>query len=288
MRYHIERVFPKLTDLVIDTIHKEGRYCKMNSTHAPRFLENKDSSEIVVFIHGFMGSPRQFDRIAELTHKGGYNAQIILLPGHGGTLKEFSSSTYRMWRSHLYSELDRLSESYDKIWLVGHSMGGLLALCAGRYPSRKISGIFLISTPMELTFLSKEDIKIRLAQVFLDEDHYVNKEYIGKSSIPRTHSMPFHALAPMVEVRKLMSVTRALLPKVRIPVEAVYSVSDELVSIRSLKILKSGLVHAPLKYTVLVDSLHAYFTDEEKELIDKALLDFLKNPIPMVKAEHSL
>jgi len=249
----------------------------MNYKHAPRFLENKDSREVIVFIHGFMGSPRQFDRIAEVAHKNGYNAQIILLPGHGSTLKEFSSSTYRMWRSHLYSELDRLSESFDKIWLVGHSMGGLLALCAGRYPCKKISGIFLIACPMELTFLSKEDIRIRLAQVFLDEDHYVNKEYIGKSSIPRTHSMPFHALAPMVEVRKLMSVTKALLPKVRIPVEAIYSVSDELVSIKSLKRLKSGLSHVPFKYTVLIDSLHAYFTDEEKKIIDDALLKFVRS-----------
>ena len=260
----------------------------VNDQHAPLFLEKPAYYGIVIFIHGFMGSPRQFDRIAEVTHTNGYNAQIILLPGHGSTLKEFSSSTYRMWRAHLYSELDRISEAYDKIWLVGHSMGGLLALCAGRYPSKKIAGAFLIATPMELTFLSKEDIKIRLAQVFLDEDHYVNKEYIGKSSIPRTHSMPFHALAPMVEVRKLMSLAKALLPKIHMPVKAIYSISDELVSIKSLKILKSGLVHAPFEYTVLVDSLHAYFTDEEKLIIDDTLLEFLKTPAIQPELEHSL
>jgi len=241
----------------------------MNSRHEPLFLENKESREIIVFIHGFMGSPRQFDRLAELSHKNGYNALSVLLPGHGGTLREFSSSTYRMWGAHLNSEIERLSECFDKIWLVGHSMGGLLALTVAKRPSKKLRGIFLIASPLELTFLSKEDIKIRLAQVFRDD-------YVGESSVPRSTSLAFHALAPMVEVRKLISVSKSVLPKIQTPVGAVYSVSDELVSIKTLRILKAGLINSSLEYHVIVDSLHSYYTDEEKQIIDEAVLAFVK------------
>jgi esterase/lipase len=36
----------------------------MDSNHTPFFLDSPTGNAIVVFIHGFMGSPRQFDSLA--------------------------------------------------------------------------------------------------------------------------------------------------------------------------------------------------------------------------------
>ena len=86
--------------------------------HAPLFVENPAHKGIVVFIHGFMGSPRQFDRFAETICQQGYSAAALLLPGHGGSAKEFASGSFERWQSHADSEVERFSQDYNNIWLV--------------------------------------------------------------------------------------------------------------------------------------------------------------------------
>ena len=246
----------------------------MNVSHAPYFIENKDSKSVVVFIHGFMGSPRQFEKMATFVSTHGFNAAVLLLPGHGQTLKEFSVCTNRQWKDHVKAEVDRLANDFDDIWLVSHSMGGLLALSAAVYPNPKVRGVFPIACPFEVTLLSKDDIKVRLISLFGNDDHII-EEYVENNSIPRSSGLILSALPPMVEVKKLMRSTKAVLPRIRVPVKAVFSVSDELISIKSLEILKSGLLKAKFEYVVLMDSLHAYYTDDEKQKIEAELIEFI-------------
>jgi len=248
-----------------------------NTYHKSAFTSCKDSKKLVVFIHGFMGSPRQFDSLAEVVVKNGFNALVLLLPGHGGTLKEFSSVTSRDWRNYVKAEVSRLAEDFDDIWLVGHSMGGLLALNTSVYPNPKVRGAFVIACPLELNFLSKEDIRVRLISIFGDDDNQIKKEYKSKSSVPRHPLIIFRSLAPMFEVTKLMRFVTADLDKIRTPVMAVYSIKDELISINSLGILKSKLEKAPFEYAVLTDSLHAFYTDEEWKIISGNLVGFIEN-----------
>ena len=45
----------------------------------------KDTDTIVIFIHGFLGSPHQFIDLADFVSHMGYACGALLLPGHGGT-----------------------------------------------------------------------------------------------------------------------------------------------------------------------------------------------------------
>ncbi|MCL2226036.1 MAG: alpha/beta fold hydrolase [Oscillospiraceae bacterium] len=248
----------------------------MENFHAPSFLENPQSDSIVVFIHGFMGSPRQFDGLAKAVHMNGFNAAILLLPGHGGSLRDFSSSKFKQWQNHVWSEIKRFSRNYENIWLVGHSMGGLLALCAAENPNNKVRGVFPIASPFKLTALSKRDIHIRLIQVLCADANFIKAAYIGHSSVPHTLTMLFSALGPMVQVKKLMHRTKAILHNIHLPVMAVYSAFDEIISIKSLDILKQGLTRAPFEHVILNKSLHAYYTKKERAIIEKTLLGFIQ------------
>ena len=67
------------------------------------------------------------------------------------------------------------------------------------------------------------------------------------------------------------------LPSVHAPVTAAYSSSDELVSLDSLGILFSGLNEAPYEQLLLSDSLHVYYTEDEQDMIRRALLKMIGN-----------
>jgi len=251
----------------------------MNNPHLPRFLQGSPANDIVVFVHGFMGSPRQFDSLADAVFRQGCSAAALLLPGHGGSVKDFASGTYVSWQSHVDAEVERVSRDYANVWLAGHSMGGLLALNAAvKFPGN-VRGVFLIACPFKITSFSLYAMKIRIKQVFCTKNNPVKAAYLAGSSIKPSPSLIWRSSGPAAELKKLMLAARDNLPNVNAAVTAAYSSSDELTSLDSLEILKAGLSGATFEHVLLTDSLHAYYPEHERELLEKALLK-------MVFAEH--
>ena len=249
---------------------------KLDLIHASAFIENPAGKGIVVFIHGFMGSPRQFDRLTMAVYRQGFSAAALLLPGHGGPASEFKSSTFPGWQEHVDSEVERFSRDYQKIWLAGHSMGGLLALNAAVRYSGHVRGVFPIACPFKMTMFSAHTIKIRMQQVFSRSSSPIKAAYRDGSSIKLSPSLIWSTAKPAFELSKLITTAKDNLPKVRAPVMAVYSVSDELTSIASLEILKSGLKGAAFEQIILSDSLHAYYPEHEFSVIERSLVGFIQ------------
>jgi len=219
-----------------------------------------------------MGSPRQFEYLSEAVQMSGYSVATPVLPGHGGTLREFSESKFEQWQEHVDTELERLASDYESIWLIGHSMGGLLALNACVKFSRQVRGVFTIACPFEFTRFSTKVVKARLLQTFSSK---IRSEYFIGNSIPLSPSLVWRIRKPAAEVKKLMLSTRENLPRVRAPVMAVYSSYDEVTSICSIDILKSALSNTHFEYLLLNESLHAFYPKHEREMIKNALLQFL-------------
>ena len=240
--------------------------------HEPIFYLNPENSTVVVFIHGFMGSPRQFERTAHSVHAQGFSAASLLLPGHGYSVKEFSQSTSEKWQNSVNAEIERFSLKYNKIFLVGHSMGCLLAINAADKYCGKISGLYLIACPFRLKGLSVQSLKVRLKQIFYSKTHPMKATYFNGSSVPLSLSLLWRSAKPAAELRKLMIISKANLHNIRVPVTAVYSSSDEVVSADSLEIFKTALDRTLLTTIDLSDSYHAYYPEHEQSVIESTLI----------------
>lgn len=240
--------------------------------HEPLYINTPAANGLVIFIHGFMGSPRQFDGLLDAVTKQGLSAASLLLPGHGATIKEFSKSTKELWGDHVNSELDRLSRGYSDVWLAGHSMGGLLAINAAINNPKNVRGLFLIACPLKIMVFSLGAMKARPVQAFARKGSPVKTAYLTGSGVSFSAGKLLLMLKPLAELKKLMSSTTAALGKVAHPVTAFYSKSDELVSIKSADILKARLNNARLDMSILDKSMHAYFPEPEKQKIEEALL----------------
>ena len=257
------------------------KYREMKYMHDPLFLENPEKKGMVVFIHGFMGSPRQFDNLAQSIHSQGYSVASLLLPGHGATVKEFSSSTAQNWQHHVCSEVEGFSRGYNSIYLVGHSMGCLLAINTAIRHSGHVRGLFLIACPLKLKGFSLQTLKIRLKQVFYRKNHPMKSAYLAGSSVPPSLSLIWRSAKPGAELKKLMLITEKNLQNIRVPVTAIFSSADELVSMDSLEILKTGLNQVSFDSLTLSDSLHAYYPEHEQSLIEGALFRCIYSVLPL-------
>ena len=235
--------------------------------HTPVYREHPDAKGLVAFIHGFMGSPRQFAGLIDFTYNQGFSVAALLLPGHGGSAKYFGTGRSEIWQDFVDSKIEQFSIKYKNIILAGHSMGCLLAINASvKYPEY-VHGLFLIACPFIRTLVSPYAIKLRFKQAFAQKSNPIKKAYFENCSVKLTPDFLWYNIKPSLEIKKMIHISEDDLPKVKVPVTAVFSTADELISIKSLDILKSGLHDVPFEEIIISDSLHAYYTPEEQTVI---------------------
>lgn len=103
----------------------------------------------VLMVHGIMGSPDQFRFLADaIESKPQLDYSCVLLPGHGGSIRDFASARAADWKQFIHETVCELRSRHEKLIFVGHSMGCLLGLIENeRAP---LDGMLLISCPLRL------------------------------------------------------------------------------------------------------------------------------------------
>ena len=111
----------------------------------------------VLFLHGFMGSSRDWKPVSSALGENFYCVAVDL-PGHGDSLG-LSSESYTMEGSSwaLIGLLDELDVERSKV--VGYSMGGRLALYFGLCCPERCSGLFLESASPGLSSAEKRAMR---------------------------------------------------------------------------------------------------------------------------------
>lgn len=110
-------------------------------------ISNTDT--IVLFVHGIQGSPLQFQyMVSALPEYIDY--MCVLLPGHGGTIRDFRSVGGKDWRAHFQGLCCKFQKQYKNIFFVGHSLGCLIGIDAVHSGSVRFAGMLLIACPLKI------------------------------------------------------------------------------------------------------------------------------------------
>ena len=253
--------------------------------HQQILVENGPADSIFLYIHGIMGSPIEFKKFVEVLPLDCMHAKAILLPGHGQNGKAFAHSNYIDWQNYVNEEVARLVQNYRQVYLMGHSMGGLLALIsASKYP---VNGILLLNTPIK-TRISLPQISISLRVLFANNNHpnpLINA-YRDTFSINLSDwwTIPTWA-ARLLDIDRLVKQTLSIISNIQAPVTIIQSVHDETVNPRSAEILNQNLTKSTSVIIRLNQSIHAYFPPEDLSLINNNIQKMInKKEIKVVKS----
>ena len=95
-------------------------------------------------MHGFTGSPASVRGIAERCIAEGYDVEMPRLPGHATTIDDMMNTGWADWLAATEDAWQRLADRVERVFVVGLSMGGTLALAAA-LAHRETAGLVCIN-----------------------------------------------------------------------------------------------------------------------------------------------
>jgi carboxylesterase len=116
-----------------------------------------ESDTACLLLHGLTGAPgRDMWFLAEFLHAQGISVYAPLLTGHGATWEELRHATAPDWQNDAVRSLEEVSTGARHVFVLGLSMGGVLALYLAEHVPA-VDGVITINTPMVI-----DDWRLRL------------------------------------------------------------------------------------------------------------------------------
>ena len=230
-------------------------------------------STAVLISHGFTGSPISMRPWGEYLAAEGYTVSVPLLPGHGTTWQTMNKTTWADWYTALETELLRLAQTHEQVFVCGLSMGGALALrLAERHPD-KVAGLVLVNPAVKV-----EDPRLTVLPVLkhligglpgIGND--IKKPGVEEGAYPK---VPLKALASQLGG---WAEVIADLAKVTQPLRLLRSREDHVVPATSSALILAGVKSADVTEVILENSYHVATIDNDAELIFARSDEFIRS-----------
>ena len=231
-----------------------------------------DNSNIaILFIHGIVGTPNHFNEFVSCVPES-VSVYSLLLDGHGKEVKDFSKTSMKKWEFQVASVVEELSLTHEKIYIVAHSLGTLLAIDQA-IKNQKVCKLFLLAVPLRLWL--KPKMAINSLKVYFDKIRPDDYEALAAKKCYgiKKDKNPFHYICWIPRFLELFSKirqTRKTIILLNTTCSVYQSGKDEMVSRRS----KNYLENNP---NILVNELkksgHYYY---DKEDFDFLITEFKK------------
>lgn len=220
-------------------------------------------------IHGFTGSPYEVEPLVQyLREHTNWKLVVPTLPGHGEELK-LKGIHYEEWIEHAEIELKYLLKECEEVYVIGFSMGGLIACyLAAHYPVDRLvllSAAAYYMNPKQLSLDMKEMIKHAFRGELSRNELYIRyKRKMIETPITATF-----------QFRQLVKKVRALLEDVQAPTLIVQGQRDGIVPPKSAKYLYKKIGSTQKKLLFFQDSKHMICHYEGNEALFKEIFRFL-------------
>lgn len=222
-----------------------------------------------LLIHGFTGSPFEVEPLGQsLKERTDWKIAVPTLPGHGEELS-LKGIKYNQWINHAETELKALLKECDSVYVIGFSMGGLIAsYLASKYPVDKLvllSAAAYYVNPKQLASDVKEMVRDTVKGKLTENELFLRYKRKIKET-PMTATLQF---------RRLVSEIRPILKKVKVPTLIAQGESDGIVPPKSAQYLYEHIGAVEKRLIYYKNSKHLICHGDEKEQLFEEVYDFL-------------
>lgn len=234
------------------------------------FFEGNDIGCLV--IHGFTSTPAELRELGERIHKLlGYTVLGVRLKGHGTTMEDMEQCKYTHWIESAEEGYERLRKCCSKVFVVGHSMGGLLALHVAAH--KEVDKVITLAPAIanndkvsSLVPILKHFIKYTgWGDGYRPEEEM--KYLLGYNKFP---------LSAVHELNKLQKAVRKDLKYVSKPILFIQSKKDQSVHPKGINIIEKNVSTKDITKIYLQNCRHNLTVECEKEKVYEEVIKYIK------------
>ncbi|NEX14200.1 MAG: alpha/beta hydrolase [Prosthecochloris sp.] len=245
----------------------------------------------VLIIHGFTATIESVNSLIEPLEKMSLRVSVPVLTGHSESSPEkLRGVTWCDWMRDAETAFHELSEKVDKVFVVGHSMGALIALnLAAKYQGDALDSVVVAApsfrlvsmlgpgrplhflAPMLQSFIKSWDLNV----AFSDRD--VKSREVHYLWAPTDAIMSFF---------ELISFTESRLHDIRCPMLIMHNRNDQTVTQDSSDIVFNGVGTEPSEKDMvwLERSEHQMFCDCEKDVAITTIVEYIRSRINQLRS----
>jgi carboxylesterase len=257
------------------------------------FTLTANNGRAVLLLHGLTGSPFEMRYYGGKLHKMGYDVHCPCLPGHCTSIEDLKSKKWQDWDSFAKAEFERLSSSYDEVYLSGLCLGALICLSiaidndtphalALLSPTLSLDGWSLpwFRFLIILAFTPLADI---LDYSFIEREPYgVKNEHVRKKvmTLLASSSASAYDRYPAVTFAELLRYSRYLkknMRKVKTPTIIMHPEEDDICHIRNAKYIFDHIGSENRQFIRLKNSYHIVTIDNDKDIVINRTLEFFNS-----------
>jgi carboxylesterase len=181
------------------------------------------SSAVALCLHGLTGTPYEVRSLGLGLAAAGIDAVGPVLPGHNETPEALSRVSHLDWLDAANSHYQTLRGRYERVFVVGLSMGGLLSLALAQ--RHAVDALVVVGTPLVLR--QRFAWMIPLAKYFQPLPEKQGGSDIRDDAARKRHpSYSVMPLASVHELQRLQRVVRKGLPRIECPILVAHGAHD--------------------------------------------------------------
>ena len=222
-----------------------------------------------LLVHGISDTTHSLKDIAEFLNSECVLIRAMLLPGHGTRPGDLLQITKEKWIEAVDFGIRSLKNEVDHVYVVGFSLGGLLATHAATNHT-DLSGLVLLSPSLHVVYspLVWQTRWLRYVRDWVDID--------PNASPVRYHSMPTNGLAELMELRSKTISSLRREKGLKPPVFAMLAEHDVSVNSRkTLEVLHAASSHEKSKFI--------YYGNRDKSRIEDNRTEYRNAYLPDLK-----
>ncbi len=236
-----------------------------------------------MLIHGYQSVKSDMEHIEKALLESSFEVYNVSLAGHdNATEDEFAETSWNDWFNSLEEQYLNLKNQAYRVSLIGHSLGGTLALALNqKYNDESISSLVVIASPIYLNKLSSFEILhplLPLVSLIKPFTKKIPKKYF---TLHHVENDTFYYPAQIASMTQKMHEIKNNLYSIKTPILILQAIGDKTVpesTPKEMAKLVSSTYKKVVMYTIFdqFSKKHQIVTHPEtKDKVIDDILDFI-------------
>ncbi len=223
-------------------------------------------------LHGLTGTPYEVRPLGEAVAASGIRAVGPWNPGHDTTPADLAVTTHEQWVEAAREHFRKLRERHERVFIVGMSMGGLLALTLAA--EEEVDALVVVGTPLRLSRSVTASVPLlKYVRPFLKKSGGSDiREDAARARHPGYDRMP---LAAVHEMLRLQQRVKRGLERVSAPILVAHGALDQTANPANAQEIFDRVSSAVKEISILEASGHVCPVDFDGPILATRTAEFL-------------